>query len=963
MKFIYILNLIIYINSIPIIHILIKTTEEYSNSYEDLCKEYTNNIMFKLKQTKFTNIDFILCQSAFVDHGNPEHAIVDKCRKNKKTSILKQLEGDDETESFFAFLYPNHYKPNYKLLLHQQNSKFSCSAFQGLGEDDIIFEPLRLPGKDGRIIINWEEDSQNKIHLWDNLSLFLQNNSPEDNFHYPRYSNIVFDNEQYGNYLNINANKKGAMQPKDCLESENLSILDRALNGGIDWACLKLKTCKEPKNLEIIDKTLKEKIDKACIILQACEVEQNINCYEGLIKIDPSDAYAYRKIGKILLEKNFNDEKAWAALDKAIELDPRMGPLYNLNDDLINLYYQALRQFEVGERRARREGKIMGIMNEFKNKKARALRHLYRFKEALSELSGFKDNILGAATRGHIYYELKEYNVSLSYFKKCGVLKIGCTFAFLKKTAETTKELEEFFHSGNKKYHYYLTRFLFDSQSAFNHYLKGNYYVYNIKETFQNRRKYPKDPTDLSMLNPCDRAMGHYEDEVKNNPLFHPAYNMLGYCYLRTKQYDEAIKYFYKSLLLELNEVPYYHLAECYLQKLDYTKALQMLDELVRLSNDKKFGYYKIGETILKQHHNDPFKYLEGIGYFEVADQYENNYVSNNLKANGKLYLISDAIGRLRYFEKSVSGEIALKVTKAIGDLYRYKNYYMSALHYYEKVVTSDRYDAIFSIMITLYNIQNDKYAETLAIHIAQNKLQDNFGYLYYKCLILNDIENLRYCNQSLELKPNNKIVYKLKAKILQDNLFYYQALENINNVAGFKNGMLNKQEVVVLINNAWKKLPEYKDKISNVFINKNKIYFKYGEELLKIGLFSESYEYFSMILKSEGKASYCANKKDKILLIKCLYGMSNYITRDSSLFSSPTKATLKRSQTGHVRHSSVSNPTKASSTHSNTDIPSNPPTKASTTGNANQKDGYKDYNNDDYTRLRSKIFPLNVTK
>ena len=204
--------------------------------------------------------------------------------------------------------------------------------------------------------------------------------------------------------------------------------------------------------------------------------------------------------------------------------------------------------------------KIIDDLIDIISKKARkseyssflkGLKHYYQnnFEEAIDFFikTTFIDKSFWLAYffNAYIYYELKNYNTAINYFKKL---------------LESSEKIEE--------------EHLFDIYFTLS-------YCYSCSKDLENEHKY---------LKKC----------LKFNPKFEYANNNLGYCLYRLKNYDEAIKYLDLSIKYENDGLtPFWNKVRVYKKTCEFDKAINILECLKSKAKSHKTINKEI-ESILK---------------------------------------------------------------------------------------------------------------------------------------------------------------------------------------------------------------------------------------------------------------------------------------------------------------------------------------------------------------------------
>jgi tetratricopeptide (TPR) repeat protein len=95
-----------------------------------------------------------------------------------------------------------------------------------------------------------------------------------------------------------------------------------------------------------------------------------------------------------------------------------------------------------------------------------------------------------------------------------------------------------------------------------------------------------------------DRAIEKYDQVIKLNPQFVPAYQNLGALYCQKGDLDRAIQNFEQVIKLNpQDELTYVNLGGVYYAKSDYDRAIQNLDQAIKLNPNNLAAYNNRGAT------------------------------------------------------------------------------------------------------------------------------------------------------------------------------------------------------------------------------------------------------------------------------------------------------------------------------------------------------------------------------
>ncbi|MGH7901208.1 MAG: tetratricopeptide repeat protein, partial [Thermodesulfobacteriota bacterium] len=238
-------------------------------------------------------------------------------------------------------------------------------------------------------------------------------------------------------------------------------------------------------------------------------------------------------------------------------------------------------------------------------------------------------------------------------------------------------------------------------------------YYTNIGDSFRNKEN-------------LDRAILYYEEAIRSNPDYDPAYNSLGFTYYSKRDYSSAIKHYEKALSINSGNFIYFsNLGDAYSASEMWDEAIENYEKAIKINPDDDLSYNGLGNAYF------------GMGlYTKAIEQYEK---AKNIKPDEyPVYYsnIGDANRRLRRWDNAIEYyEIAAKKAtdidpedkryyKSLGLAYNdrgveyYQNReddkairdYKKALEEYKKALETISEDRDYTVIHhNLYLVYNDK--------------------------------------------------------------------------------------------------------------------------------------------------------------------------------------------------------------------------------------------------------------
>jgi tetratricopeptide (TPR) repeat protein len=911
MKFLYLFSIYLLlesykVNCIQSYRMAIRANEIFSDDYEDICEQYTENGLFTLQMTIYLNVDFILCDGQLrLEYREP--------------ACLKPLSKVIQIQYLYVSNY-NSLSP-YQIILKdvntfesQKNSikpkyTLSCSITHGIGEDHFIDVSLDVKGD----VFNYIS----KLLPWMGADPEAHKKKTE------------------------NANKADTSRTERGLIKADMEKTDYSL------ILLDYNPSHEVERSQDHFNYLRNNFPNLTNICKEGQaVEEVIICYEGVIKEDSSNAKAFRLLGKAYMTqwykyKNINDKQiaglaltnAIIAYEIAIEIDPRMMPLFKLSEDNdnideIELYYEALKY-------------LKDRLKDYKFYYLMALRQLRRTNEVLKHFLEEHINIEGGQLKcvlGNVFYDLNKYNIASDLFKGClswSFINSPKLFSItLSKYIICLSKTDQLFADNNEDF---ISKYIHNSHFLSNYHLANEYFK-------------KKDYINAEIF---------YKNEIKINKYFYPAYNMLAmtYIYKKPQQYSRAVQVFDYSILIEKHYLPYYYKASCLFEINRKDEALVAL-KTSQLLNPNKFinleffkNYWNSGDYIkaidyLRQARTYEFQHNEdeiyhscknkvGVFSFDVekADPEIDNIIKDKNELGKAIKSLSEKYNKISEFflflskhDKILQLRDTIKVLTALGDLYRFSEKFDDALIKYEEAIdliekdeflcvakcsdakTENICQPLFSKMIALFKTMQYDEADLIADKLITKNFKTALIW-HYKCFAWikrdNFFKAIEACNTSIILNPFDTAAYLTKTKLLFSHGDIYQGMESLNaliRLTGEDKYIDLKLKQFDIIN----KMNESIELIKG-FVNKKlmKYYYTDIKNLISLGMYKYTYNLFNNLLFKRirsarqavktysGKNTSGLSKSDKqivknknISILKALNGKAKKKNSDDDAFA-----------------------------------------------------------------------------
>ena len=358
-----------------------------------------------------------------------------------------------------------------------------------------------------------------------------------------------------------------------------------------------------------------------------------VHFYDEVIKLDPTNDFYFSHKG-YCLKQDQKYSKAEEAFRKAVDLNPKNIWAYMTFGKVLNdqeKYTEAIEVINEGIEKNPSQPKNTTSLFWLHQNKGHIYFDLNRWKEAIESYlkaleydrnSGYTYYNLGIS-----YYNIDNYNNSYNNFE------IG--------------------HEKDP-----------DSKDSYSYYLKG-----------ECKR----------MLDENEQAIIEYDLSIKQNNEEHTLHcnKMKGYCYLKLKDFSNAVDSINKGLK---DKWSYQNLGKAYFGLLNYEAAIVNFNKVIEIDANYKWGYQEKGKALflLKE-------YQEAEDCFSKVIEIDPNY-KWAYHEKGKVFLkLNDHASALKTFEKVI--EIDPKYKMIFYDLafsYQFMGIYEKAIDYYKKLISGN---------------------------------------------------------------------------------------------------------------------------------------------------------------------------------------------------------------------------------------------------------------------------------
>jgi tetratricopeptide (TPR) repeat protein len=303
------------------------------------------------------------------------------------------------------------------------------------------------------------------------------------------------------------------------------------------------------------------------------------------------------------------------------------------------------------------------------------------YNEAIDALTkeqkaGPPDKATNSFEMGYAYKGLKKYDDALPYFNKALDLDASYALAYKERgnTYYNKKDYKKALADYNKYEaiatnitdagYYYNKGWCENDQEKYSEAIKS------LKKCVELDDKYTNGFSELGYayykLNLNDEAIANYRFSMmlNNETDYHPILGIANVYYDNLKNYDSAMAYYEKGLLLtKTNKSAYYRLGWCYNEKQEFAKAINPLKEAVLLDaeydearTELGYAYYKLDQ------------YDDALAQFRPIMNHDSKNELSRYYAGFCYYLKNDQVNLKRMIDELT----ALNSTKYVETLTKY---------------------------------------------------------------------------------------------------------------------------------------------------------------------------------------------------------------------------------------------------------------------------------------------------
>lgn len=439
------------------------------------------------------------------------------------------------------------------------------------------------------------------------------------------------------------------------------------------------------RGMEICEDKLKFAYARAFIYKVNKKYDRAIKEYKNITEMDPSDSFAYYKIGEIYNTlKNYEVSISW--FKKSADLDKDNKYVYNEIGEL----YHKLGKYELAIENYDKALKISessyvwvnrGIANERLKNYDEALSN-YESASKLEPENPYPYNNIG------VMYEAKGDNEkALIYYKKA---------------VECSKDSEggECFY--NNLYLLLVNMFKLDEAFKCNE---------EAKAKFDNKyRYYYREAALYKKQRNFDKAISKAKDILKREdaPKFE-YYEFIGDCYLAAKKYDESIIWYKKLFASPKHKkelAVYLNLALAYKDKKKYFKALYYIKKQIKYVKGEASNYLVCADILKKLgFKSSSYKYYKkALNIFLRNHQGsdEEDILSNYYRNLGRCYYgMHDYDNAIKYLNIALDGKVCrgchcsrcYEAFYYLGEVYESKGDLQKAYFYLKQAYDMAPYD------------------------------------------------------------------------------------------------------------------------------------------------------------------------------------------------------------------------------------------------------------------------------
>ena len=628
---------------------------------------------------------------------------------------------------------------------------------------------------------------------------------------------------------------------------------------------------KYEEALDCYNEALKIKEDNVHCLINKCEVLYKLRRYQDslelsdtVLKINNSVAniYYYRAEAMFHL-KYYND--TIETCDMGISLFPYYNELYILKLKVYSIYKKFDKILEIIEETRRLEiidekidlynakalvnqDKIDEGFDIFKKlmaseKKEISSRAYYEVALKLSDYGKFdealetvniaieidKDFIDSYYLRGYLFSEKQMYDLAIEEYEYTIKNDDALEFSYYQlgivyKEMGNIEKAKECFHKVVEFNAEHLTVYgdLSEVYEAEGNGEKALEYVSKQLEINPSEYHYIYRGLIYDRCEEMEKAKEDYEKALEINPNSKHAYYNMGHLYQKRGKFNEAIKYYKKSI--EVSDdgfvLPYNNISDCYMYIKNYDMSLFYLNEGIEKMPNQESLYSKKGKLLRLMH-----KYKESIETFEkginIGGTKKEEYYSEIAETYKWMGENKRAIS---FYKKALKLEPESEYfLQEIAELYEKRGKYNKALKYIKKLIEVSDSSANNIVLGDCYRKAGDiveakKYYEK-AIDICNvDEVEDIKGYINLgQCYgwLGNIEEATRYFNKAISVKPCEEckgrgcyegyysfgelyeengnyelaLKYYEKALEIEDDIKYSNAIDRVKKIIEVKDG------------------------------------------------------------------------------------------------------------------------------------------------------------------------------
>lgn len=204
---------------------------------------------------------------------------------------------------------------------------------------------------------------------------------------------------------------------------------------------------------------------------------------------------------------------------------------------------------------------------------------------------------------------------------------------------------------------------------------------------------------------------------------------------------------------------------ELYVLTGQYDSTTAVAKEIIQNDSTNWKAYYYLGKS-----YQSKYKYFEAIDYFEKANILDSaNSIIENALAEIYDFIGKDEDAINIYYDQYLRDTAALEPVLKLADIFRRKREYSSAIHYYQKAVAQNPDNFYYHKQLAFCFSKIDFPLGAIFSYKTAIMLNPNDLSMYMQLAnVLNSekmfSESIDYCNQGLQVNPENNQLIKIKA-------------------------------------------------------------------------------------------------------------------------------------------------------------------------------------------------------